>query len=81
MKMTDKYPFRFNATDLITALGGAREVHRILSEAKSDIRHKTVQKWMERESIPPEALATLVATARASGMPFVLENYLEETSR
>jgi len=62
--MSEKYVFTFDAARLVDALGGVYPSHEALSNIGCDIQLKTIYRWLQRGSIPKEAIASIAMAYR-----------------
>jgi len=61
-----------------TYRGIVETVHRLLEQSGSTVKPKTIGKWMERDTIPSDAVATLVsAYMEKTGKIIPLFDYLK----
>lgn len=76
--MHSQYSVRFDVASIIDHLGGVTAVHDMLARAGSTINIKTVYKWAERESIPADAIATIIIAANRDCVEFDIGKFIME---
>lgn len=62
--MSDKYAATFDAAKLVDALGGVGPAHDALTMTGCDIQLKSIQRWLQRGSMPKEAVASIAMAYR-----------------
>lgn len=67
---------RLDAKKIVHRFGGRIELWRRLEAKGHHISVKTIEKWMERESIPSNRLLVLMDLAKQEGKPLVLDNFV-----
>lgn len=75
MFSTDMIP-RLDARKIVHRFGGRSELWRRLAARNHHVSIKTIEKWMERESIPSHRLLVLIDLAISEGKPLVLDDYV-----
>lgn len=76
--MHDNYDIKFDVGALIDHMGGVPAVAKLLEEAGTPIKAKTLQKQRERGNIPADVVATLMYAADKAGKPFNPYSFLIE---
>jgi hypothetical protein len=72
--MTDRaYPFNFDGRKVIDAFGGVRSTHQRLKEIGCEISQRAVRKWLERRTVPSDAILALHFATQDNGGPNVLD--------
>ncbi len=72
---TDMNP-RLDAKKIVKRFGGRTELWRRLNAMGHHISVKTIEKWMERDSIPSNRLLVLMDLAKKEKSPLVLDRYV-----
>lgn len=67
---------RLDAYKIVQRFGGRSELWRRLDARGHHVSLKTIEKWMERDSIPSHRLLVLMDLAKAEGKPLVLDDYV-----
>ena len=67
---------RLDAKRIVQRFGGRSELWRRLAKYDHHVSVKTIEKWMERNSIPTARLLVLIELARKEGKPLDVENYV-----
>ncbi len=67
---------RLDAKRIVLRFGGRSELWRRMAKHGHHVSLKTIEKWMERNSIPTARLLVLFEIARKEGKPLELEDYV-----
>lgn len=66
-----------DAKTIVKRFGGRMELYRRLSAIGHPISVKTIEKWMERDSIPTKRLIVLMRLANKEGRNLNLQDYIK----
>jgi len=66
-----------DAKTIVKRFGGRMELYRRLSAIGHPISVKTIEKWMERDSIPTKRLIVLMRLANKEGRNLNLHEYIK----
>jgi len=67
---------RIDAKAIVNRFGGRIELWRRLEANGHHVSVKTIEKWMERSSIPSSRLLVLMDLAKKEKKPLVLDDYI-----
>lgn len=67
---------RINAKGIVNRFGGRINLWRRLEADGHHVSIKTIEKWMERNSIPSARLIVLMDLAKKEKKPLVLDDYI-----
>lgn len=70
--------YRIDAKKMVARFGGRMELFRKLRAGGYEISVKTIEKWMERKSVPSSRLIVLMEMAKKENRPLVLDDYVIE---
>jgi hypothetical protein len=68
-----------DARTIVKRFGGRMELYRRLTAIGHPISVKTIEKWMERDSIPTQRLIVLMKLANKEGRTLNLQDYIIKT--
>ncbi len=74
--MHEIYNFRFDVPEIFATFGGAPGIRAALSSVGQEQKHKTIQKWLERNYIPADALAALMAYVVEKGLDIDFSDFV-----
>ncbi len=66
-----------DAKTIVKRFGGRMELYRRLTAIGHDISVKTIEKWMERNSIPTQRLIVLMKLAKLEGRTLNLQDFIQ----
>ena len=66
-----------DAKTIVKRFGGRMELYRRLTAMGHEISIKTIEKWMERDSIPTQRLIVLMKLAKQEGRNLNLQEYIK----
>jgi hypothetical protein len=66
-----------DAKTIVKRFGGRMELYRRLTAMGHDISVKTIEKWMERDSIPTKRLIVLMKLAKKEGRTLNLQDFIQ----
>jgi hypothetical protein len=66
-----------DAKTIVKRFGGRMELYRRLTAIGHDISVKTIEKWMERDSIPTQRLVVLMQLAKSEGRSLNLHEFIK----
>lgn len=70
-----------DAKTIVKRFGGRMELYRRLTAIGHDISVKTIEKWMERDSIPTQRLIVLMKLAKTEGRTLNLQDFIIPTEK
>lgn len=71
---------KLDAKRIVHRFGGRSELWRRMAKHGHHVSVKTIEKWMERDSIPTQRLIALMDLAKKEGKPLNVEDYIKKTS-
>lgn len=69
---------RIDTRKLVARFGGRSELHRRLKARGYDLSIKTIEKWMERDSVPTFRIVQMLELAQSEKRPLNLNDYIQK---
>lgn len=69
---------RIDTRKLVARFGGRSELHRRLKARGYELSIKTIEKWMERDSVPTYRIVQMLELAQAEKKPINLNDYIQK---
>ncbi len=68
---------RIDTRKLVARFGGRSELHRRLKARGYELSIKTIEKWMERDSVPTYRIVQMLELAQYEKKPLNLNDYIQ----